>query len=520
MDQERYNESIANADLAYENDNYVLAKDWYDKALEEDPDDIYALSRAGAASAAAEKTEESFKYFQRALELDPENGDNHFNMGNAYFFAGDIPKALESYSNAEIKGCSDDVKARLYYQLALICTLRNDVKSALANYKKLEEFDKTGESSLSPDVLSEKVKLYMMIQDIDNAEKVALQWLNIAPSDIRCYMVYFNILMSKGEYDKAEKTLEDAEKFANDNEENALPIESSRVMLYITVADVAEGEMSDDYNNKAYGLLTAIISSGMAGDEQANELKLTLAELCMKMGRTDEAIEVAESLTDPNKAAAKSEEAAATPAVDGEPSAEELDEMLSDAMEKLDEKIANDEVQIELDDEGNPIADVDLIGDGTSEVAKLIEEEAAQAEAEYGTDFGDRLEFILLSCYALKENYKKVIEISRELKNSDNEYYSYFSHYSEAFSVKQLADRNDGFTKEEADRIYEEKIAYFRSKMINKEGSAFAVIFRARMYAETGKFAKAEEMASLMSEEDKASVDQYIEMCKEELSAK
>jgi tetratricopeptide (TPR) repeat protein len=360
----------------------------------------------------------------------------------------------------------------------------------------------------------------MMIQDIDNAEKVAIQWLNIAPSDIRCYMVYFNILMSKGEYDKAEKVLEDAEKFANDNEENALPIESSRVMLYITVADVTSGDLSADYNNRAYGLLTAIISSGMAGDEQANELKLTLAELCMKMGRTDEAIEVAESLTDPNKAAAKSEEAAATPAVDGEPSAEELDEMLSDAMEKLDEKIANDEVQIELDDEGNPIADVDLIGDGTSDVAKLIEEEAAQAEAEYGTDFGDRLEFILLSCYALKENYKKVIEISKELKNSDNEYYSYFSHYSEAFSVKQLADRNDGFTKEEADRIYEEKIAYFRSKMINKEGSAFAVIFRARMYAETGKFAKAEEMSSLMSEEDKASVDQYIEMCKEELSAK
>jgi len=114
----------------------------------------------------------------------------------------------------------------------------------------------------------------------------------------------------------------------------------------------------------------------------------------------------------------------------------------------------------------------------------------------------------------------QVIEISKELKNSDNEYYSYFSHYSEAFSVKQLADRNDGFTKEEADRIYEEKIAFFRSKMINKEGSAFAVIFRARMYAETGKFAKAQEMASLMSEEDKASVDQYIEMCKEELSAK
>ena len=46
---ENYKEAMMSADLAFSNDNYDEALKWYNKALEERPDDEEALSRAGAA---------------------------------------------------------------------------------------------------------------------------------------------------------------------------------------------------------------------------------------------------------------------------------------------------------------------------------------------------------------------------------------------------------------------------------------------------------------------------------------
>ena len=44
--------------------------------------------------------------------------------------------------------------------------------------------------------------------------------------------------------------------------------------------------------------------------------------------------------------------------------------------------------------------------------------------------------------------------------------------------------------------------------------SAYALLFRSRMYAEQGKYAKAEELADLMSDQDKAAVLEYIRECR------
>ena len=55
--------------------------------------------------------------------------------------------------------------------------------------------------------------------------------------------------------------------------------------------------------------------------------------------------------------------------------------------------------------------------------------------------------------------------------------------------------------------------------MLKNPKNNFAVIFRARMYAESGKFAKAEEMASLLALEEKEAVTAYIEECRKEIQS-
>ena len=55
--------------------------------------------------------------------------------------------------------------------------------------------------------------------------------------------------------------------------------------------------------------------------------------------------------------------------------------------------------------------------------------------------------------------------------------------------------------------------------MLKNPKNNFAVIFRARMYAESGKFIKAEEMASLLALDEKEAVMVYIEECRKEIQS-
>ena len=163
MDIEAYKEYIANADVAFANGRFDSAVAWYDKALAEAPNDTYALSKAGTSLVSLNRFDEAFGYFNRAVEAEPQNGDNVFNLANAYFFSGDIPKAMEYYTQAEMMECSDDVKARIYYQLAMMCSIKRDYKAALINYQKYEDADKTGQAALDTDVISERVNLYIQL---------------------------------------------------------------------------------------------------------------------------------------------------------------------------------------------------------------------------------------------------------------------------------------------------------------------------------------------------------------------
>lgn len=527
MNQEVFTEAMINAEAAFSNENYALALEWFRKALEENPDDLQALSRAGTVCVPLDKYDDAFEYFQRAMELNPENGDNAFNLGNAYFFHGDYGKALALYAEAEMKGVSDDARPRLFYQMALLCSVRQDVKAALANFQKYEDSDKSGTASLNPDVISEKIKLYMMAEDYGNAAKSAVQWIAIDPTNLSSYMVYFSILMAQRAYERAELVLDDAKKYAELDEDTQYAIEVERVALFVAKADV-DSTNAEANLQSAYDLITTLKENAPVA--KRDELTLTLAEVCMKMNRYQDAISAAESLL-------PSDTLPDRKVVHKEPSFEQLDEseiesLVAEDMQAIEEKIASGEIdesivdaaEVYYDEDGNPVRQYPEGAFDEPITTAVQSDDATESSAstvteEKSADYYDRLYFILLSCYAAIEDYKNARKYGGMLKHSENVYYAYFGRYTEAFSMKKLSETTQEVSVEDAEKQYAEAIAFYRSMMLKNPKNNFAVIFRARMYAESGKFIKAEEMASLLALDEKEAVMAYIEECRKEIQS-
>jgi tetratricopeptide (TPR) repeat protein len=129
---------------------------------------------------------------------------------------------------------------------------------------------------------------------------------------------------------------------------------------------------------------------------------------------------------------------------------------------------------------------------------------------------GERADFIRLSCYFGKEDYDKADEYAEKLKQSANEYYVYFATYADAFAAKKLAGVSDAAAAL-AKSKYNNAVAFFKNKSFEKPQDVFSVIFRVRLYAENGRFFKAEELIKLMPETLRTELNKYMADCRRKL---
>jgi len=504
-------ELLVNAEVAFSNKQYNAALNWYQKVLEVTPDDVYVLSRAGAICVSLGRFEEALTYFGRAKKLDSENGDNAFNYGNAWFFNKDYVKAFEQYVEAEKIGCSDDVKPRLYYQMALLCSMRQDIKSSLVYFRKCEESDKTGMISLNPDLISEKLKLYMVQQDYTNAEKCAAQLVAINPTDFKGYMVYFSILMAHKDYPAAEKLLGDAEQYAALSDENRFALTMQVSALHVTKGDSEKAVQVLEEQKKAGGLT----------NDQLSQLLLALAEAYSKNEKYNKAIKILHSMLSgyafmqPNEKIEPSK----TSVQDLTP--EELEEMIQQDMAAIQERIDSGELDADMglcaftdyDEEGRLVHyyDESIFAPAIHVADKDANDTPHTGEDTYDLpkELREKVIFTLLSCHLAKDEFDAAQKLANVLKHSDNKYYNYFGIYTSAMTERKLTGSSDI-----ANRKYAEAIAFFRNKTFADATDTLACIFRARLYAEQGKYEKASEIAYLLADADRKSVLEYIENCK------
>lgn len=512
---ENVKEYLANAETAFSNRRYNEALTWYKKVLEETPDDIYVLSRAGAICVPLGNFDEALTYFQRAKELDPQNGDNIFNYANACFFSRNNVAAFEGYVEAERVGCSEEITPRLYYQLALICSMRNDFESALVYFKKCEEADKAGNISLNPDLISEKLKIYMVNEDFENADKCAAELVAIKPTDFNNYMVYFSLLMSHKKYSMAEKVLDDAQKYAVITEENQAVLWLQQAVVYMAMAEENPTE-KELYIQKAITVLGEHVNDPALSKERKIEFLLTFAEVYQKAEAYDDSIYCLKYLlgedtqtAQPMKTTDSTEESEVL-------SYEEAEAMISADLMRVQEKIYNGEIDSSMGlyaehayDEDGRLVNV-YPENVFSQMIENTDDFFGKGEQfDLSDEVLDKVHFDLLTAYLAKEDFQSAKQSAEMLKKSKTLYYNYYGIYASVLSLKKI----HGDT-EEVRNEYAGALAFFRGKSFENPKDSLAVIFRARLYAEEGKFEKANELAMLLEEMDQKSLLDYIEECK------
>lgn len=513
------NNYLLNANIAFNNKQYNEALTWYQKVLEKTPDDLYALSRAGAICVPLGKFEEALKYFGHAKDLDPNNGDNAFNYANACFFNKDNVGAFTAYVEAEKLGCSEDVIPRLYYQLALLCSMRQDIKSALVYFKKCEEADRGGMISLNPDLISEKMKLYMVSQDYANAGKCAAELVAIQPTQFRNYMIYFSIVMANKDFNKAEKVLKDAQSYAETSDDDNVTILLQLAALYVSRAE-HDTPNRDRHFKQAINILEKQINVARLSSGQMVNVLLTLAEVYLKAGEYSKSIKCLQFILNGRVALQPATDGKGKDIV-GELSPEEIEAMMQADMEMIQEKIDTGELsadlglyaEMEYDENGNLVPKYDetmfslLNNFDGAETEPTVEEQNNSVSFEITVDIREKVYFTFLSCYLAMDDFKSAEKYAIALRHSGNTYYNYYGVYAYAMISGKLK-MND------ADKKYAEAIAFFRNKLFADHSDVMAVLFRARLYAEQGKFEKAKELALLLAESDQKSLMDYIEKCK------
>ena len=510
-------ELLLNAEIAFSNKRFSEALEWYRKVLVETPNDVYVLSRAGAICVSLNLFEDALHFFEKAKDLDSENGDNYFNYANACFFKDDYSTAFSMYVEAEQKGCSDDVTPRLYYQMAMLCSMREDVKSSLAYFKKSEEADKGGMIALNPDLISEKIKLFMLIQDYDNAEKSAAQLVAIQPIVFSNYMVYYSILMAHQKFNIAEKVLQDAEQYAEMTDDDRFALVLQKAALLMAIGE----ENGAEYYESIIDLLEGYYNSSDLSSDQRYEISIALAEVYLKAELYDKAISCLSQTLLPKESLKYLNVNDASESY--ELSLEEIDMMIEADMELIREKIDSGELdselgmyaEIEYDEEGNerhtyPSSVFESISSASvgNASGETSNGESTSTIEEPSSDIKEKIYFTLLTAFLGKEDFAGALEFANILKHSENRYYTYYGIYTSTLIELKINGRSS-----DVERKYAETIAFFRNKTFENPNDVLASVFRARLYAEQGKFEKAKEIATLLSEDDRNSILNYIEQC-------
>lgn len=530
MSDKLYSEALSAAEMAFSNREFETALEYYQKALQEKADDIYTLSRAGCTCIALEKNSEAFTYFNRAVEIDPRNGDNYYNLGNAYFFAGEYDKCLDYYTKAEMYGCSNEVKMKMYYQKALLCGARGDVKAALVFLEKYEKLCASDLKSIDPRLFKERVKMYTLIQDFENAELNAAKLVGIQPEVFDNYVLYYSILIMQKKYGSALQIIEDAESFGASAPEEKYQLYQHKAAVLGELASLSAEQIDNprQYMDMAMQCFETLLAMPQTAGSKV-EVKLSLANLYMQKNMLAEAIALVKGILPP--AEIVHHEADLTPA--GELSdAPESDSFFGDGETSEQssffggtDKPIKKSFFTDDDDEDAPAvkpmktsffsAEETVEADDAAEEPEAEKEQEAAADEELSPEVIDRARFILMSCYVADGNFAEAYPLTLILKDNANAQYQYFGKYCEAAAMKQLAGTDPQFTAEAAERKYAEVIAFFRSCMLRNAGDKMAAVLRTRMYAESGSYAKAEELTRLLSADERPALLEYIQKCRE-----
>lgn len=130
---------------------YEVALSYYERALEIIPNNTTYLGHIGTTYFIVDKNELALKYYHRVLEIDPDNDYMLSNLGLAYARKGEHIKAILYFSKA-LKYRKDPKtyydRGKSYYELDLYSDAIRDFKKAKRKLKNENKFEALNEEFL------------------------------------------------------------------------------------------------------------------------------------------------------------------------------------------------------------------------------------------------------------------------------------------------------------------------------------------------------------------------------------
>jgi len=126
------------------------AAELYQKAIEEGDCVADAYCNLGIIESQKGNTGKAFDCFTSSLKHDPRHFEAHYNLGNLYFDVNDFRLAQVHYEIAEEVTPSF---ANLYFNLALVQAINNDLRAAISALTKYQELASKEEARNAEELL-------------------------------------------------------------------------------------------------------------------------------------------------------------------------------------------------------------------------------------------------------------------------------------------------------------------------------------------------------------------------------
>ncbi len=482
-------ELIANAHLAFLNQENETALDLAKQAIKLDPKNANAYKCAANACMSLERYDEAIKNYSQAVKLDPANGNRYYELGFACATHEKPADAMKAFAKAEELGCTPENLVQLYNVLGIICFDIGRYDDALINLSKAEQL-----IGVDLDIMQRKAIIYGIKNDIRNGLNIANQIKLIAPSEYIGYKLAFKLLIQSKRLDAATKELTIAGKYSKPSIDYYFDAMTLELEKYQLDKDKTHFNAALTEMDKALKVLKPSV-------KELIDTYINAAEINLQLEKADQTIACLHAAQNPIGAFNNGFELLDTEYVSNEITEYDVEEMIETDRAAIADKLGDyglDELveNTEPDQDGNRDY-LTEIPDGPEETVPEVKLD--EKDVTFSKENMDQIHRLFIGAYTLKKDFNMVIEYARKLQASESLQHIYIGKYTEANSMKELGSP-------EAPAKYQEIIRYFRNAMIKDPTDLIAVTFRIQSYIDIGEYDEAEQICNLLAKDVKESL--------------
>lgn len=135
---EKLAELISNSQVAFINGKMQEAFSLAKSAIKLDPKCADAYQCAANVCMSLSRYDDAIEYYQKAVNCEPDNGNRYFNLGYAQATVNKIADTMQNFAKADELGLNEDAAGQMYHILGIVNQEFGKLDDALINLKKSE----------------------------------------------------------------------------------------------------------------------------------------------------------------------------------------------------------------------------------------------------------------------------------------------------------------------------------------------------------------------------------------------